>query len=445
MDTSDTVQIKITANSADEAVKLIKERFGDQATVLKVQQVEVNGLKRLMSKPRLEVFVAVKKSALKDNESAKASSPNAKPAKVSTAKVESVEKASPEKEEARKERNAPVVEETPSQAPKSASNQISKMYSKSTGPSTDYFDSLESDEPAEPPVVREEASLGSAANPVRRGTLDAVARGLSMMKSVGFDDSLIERVRYEIDFKKVGDKSQTMDLYGLICDWLRQNYPDTKNVSRGLRRAFIGTSSVGKTSAVCKSLAADIFINGQEPNVLKVDTDVANNSDALEAFCDIMGRPLARTLEEVDDISEAQPLYLDMPGFSLTNMDKVAAYKQMLDDLEVDERVLVVNASYDSDMIAATFNVGFTLGATYAVFTHLDETIKIGKLWKYALNNRIKPLFLSSGTNPAGDYTFDSFSYLLGRSFPNGRSIMSSGKKATAVDAARQEKEELVS
>ncbi|MCH6255844.1 hypothetical protein MLD52_04750 [Puniceicoccaceae bacterium K14] len=433
MDTSDTVQVKITANSADEAVNLIKERFGDQATVIKVQKSESGGLKRLMSKPRLEVFVAVKKSALNKGKPAvkKAEMPNAEPASPK-ASVESSETLPTNSVDSGKKLEAPK-------------NPISKLYSKSSAAPSNYFESLEDEIPSEINQQAEEAPLGTAANPVRRGTVDAVSRGISMLKSVGFDETLIERIRYDIDFKKVGEKSQTMDLYSLICDWLRQNFPDTKDFKRGKRRAFIGTSSVGKTSALCKSLASDIFLHGLEPNILKIDTDIPNTSDALEAFCDIMGRPLARSIDEVESSSDEQPLYIDLPGFNLTEMDRVQEYKRMLDEMEVDERVLVVNASYDSDMIAATFNIGVTLGAQFAVFTHLDETIKIGKLWKYALNGRIKPLFLSHGTNPAGDYTFDSFSYLLGRSFPHGRSIMSSTRRESAANAVDLEKGELVS
>lgn len=443
MQNSDTVQIKITANSADEAVKVIKERFGDQANVLKVQQAESGGLKRLMGKPRLEVFVSVPKSAL-SNDGRKA--PAARPEPVApeaTASVSNVP-VKPEVANAASESVSSEKSASPGQSPERAKPQagpVSKAYSKAN--SASYFESLDEEIPTAIPSV--EADLGSAANPVRRGTLDAVSRGISMLKSVGFDDGLIERIRYDIDFKKVGER-QTMDLYGLICDWLRNNYPNTKDAPRGMRRAFIGSSSSGKTSALCKSLSADIFVNGVEPNVMKVDSDVPNCSDALEAFCDIMGRSLARSFDEVDEISEEHPLYLDLPGFSLTDMEKVSEYKEMLDRMEVDERVLVINAAYDSDVIGATFDIGHQIGAQYVVFTHLDETIKTGKLWKYALSNRIKPLFFSNGANPAGDYTFDSFSYLLERSFPHGRSIMSSSKSSSAnEEAVNLEKEELVS
>ncbi len=402
-------QIKITANSAEEAVKLIKERFGDKAKVLKVQQVEQRGLKGLIGKPKLEIFVSIPNPA-------------------------ATEKRAPAKENQTATAGEAPKQEAPVAAQASkpqAAKPLSKLYSKnetSTG-SGSYFGGIVDDEPEV--EAAPEPRLGSAANPVRNGTLAAVKRAISMMEAVGFDTSLIERVRAEIDFKTVGSLP-AVDLYSRICDWLKNNFPDTKSAMRGTRRAFIGTCGSGKTSALCKALSADVFINGMQPSILKVDTDVPNSSDGLEAFCEIMGCELARSIDELEGSDPDQPLYIDMPGLNVVDDAKVEDCKALLDGLDVDERILVVNAAYDSDLISAAFDAGRRLGARYAIFTHLDEAIRVGKLWKFALNGATKPLFVSHGSNPAGDYTFDVFSYLLERSFPNGRSLMSSqGKSAS--------------
>ncbi len=52
-------QIKLIVDSASEAVAVLRERYGEKARVLSVRQVEAEGLKRLISKPRLEVIVEV--------------------------------------------------------------------------------------------------------------------------------------------------------------------------------------------------------------------------------------------------------------------------------------------------------------------------------------------------------------------------------------------------
>ena len=390
-----TVQIKLLVSTASEAVSVLQERYGNQARVLSVKQVEADGLKRLLRKPSLEVIVEVPaaSSALLAEKSSEAP--------ASSASVESVDTAS----------------EVPAKGP------VANLYARgSAAASKEYFSDFKESSAASVPAELPEATLGSAANPVRRGTTDAVRRAISMLESVGFDRSLIERVRSEIDFKDIGSLP-AMDLYAKICDWLRNSFPDTQADPIGSRRAFIGCCGVGKTAALSKTLSNDVFIKGVSPTVLKIDSEIPNPSDALEIFCEIMDAPLVRSLEEVEAVSEQQPLLVDMPGYSLADARSIETCRDSLDALQIDERILVVNAAYDAELIADMMATGETIGATRVIFTHLDEARRVGKLWKFLLNGRIKPLFFSEGPNPAGDYAFDTYSYLLERSFPNGRNL----------------------
>lgn len=424
---SATTQIKLLVNTASEAVNVIRERYGEMARVLSVKQVEVGGLKRLVSKPRLEVIVEITKQAESKaepkQESAPKSAPEPKPA------TEKIEPARSQKEDTK-----PKPAETP-KAKSALGNMYAKSQPASGGSSNSYFSQFEEEAPAkqpEPeshPEPKAEAPLGSAANPVKQGTLDAVRRAVSMLESVGFDRSLIERVRSEVDFQDIGTLP-TMDLYAKICDWLRNHFPNTQNQTIGSRRAFVGCSGVGKTSALCKMLSAEVFIKGNTPTVLKIDSELPNPSDGLEVFCDIMGVRLARAANEVEAISDEQPLLVDLPGFSLSDPNSIQDCREKLDALGIDERVLVVNAAYEAELIADMLAAGESVGANKVVFTHLEETRKAGKLWKFLLNRRMETLFFSEGPNPAGEYTMDTYSYLLERSFPNGRELAAATRRS---------------
>ena len=46
-----------------------------------------------------------------------------------------------------------------------------------------------------------------------------------MLKALGFDDSLIERIRYDLDFRSMGELP-VMEIYNRICDWLRNQFPN---------------------------------------------------------------------------------------------------------------------------------------------------------------------------------------------------------------------------
>lgn len=424
-------QIKLLVNTASEAVNVIREKYGEQARVLSVKQVEAGGLKRLVSKPRLEVIVEIvgtggkAKPKVPSASTERSASPQASP----SASAES--KPNIRKKDTQIER----VAEKPAPLNKSP---IGDLYSKSKSDEEggSYFSEFEEEAPAvEPPSDAdsiEDAPLGSAANPVRNGTLEAVQRAISMLESVGFDRSLIERVRSEVDFKDIGSLP-TMDLYGRICDWLCSRFPHTSKPELGARRAFIGCSGVGKTSALCKMLSADVFINGLTPSVLKVDSELPNPSDGLEVFCEMMGVALARSAEELEEVDLDRPLLVDMPGYSLADQSTVQSCRATLDELRIDERILVVNAAYEVELIADMLAAGESIGATKVIFTHLEETRRAGKLWKFLLSRRMQPLFFSEGPNPAGEYTMDTYSYLLERSFPNGRELAAAANRRTPV------------
>jgi len=408
---SETTRIKVVADNAGEAVKAIQEQFGGAAKVLSVTQLEADGLKRFLKKPRLEIVVEVPRSRLESK--GNPPSPSAKRTQPSAANPGTLDEAATKQSVPREgEKNA--HSEAPVSKPKKP---IENLYSE-TGASS-YFSDLDQTSNQAP-----SAPLGSAANPVCKGTMEHVERAVSMLRSVGFDESLIERIRYELDFRSIGDLP-TMDIYSRICDWLRKRFPEKKSSLSGERRAFIGGCGVGKTAALCKVLSADVFVNGLEPAVLKVDGSVPNPSDGLEAFCDIMGVPLYRSIEEIEEDGDRRPVYLDLPGVNFSNAASVDECLETLEAMGVDESVVVVNAAYETELIAEAIAGGARLGAKHVVFSHLDETRRAGKLWKFALSGDARPLFFSYGPNPAGDYTMDPFSFLLEKTFPQGRSLAS--------------------
>jgi len=433
-------QIKLLVDSASEAVNLIRERYGEMAQVVSVRQSEASGLKRLLSKPRLEVVVRIPDKT----------APSQAPApRAAEPKSESNSETEPRHGQVETSAKPQEASKAPAASPRSTRGAVDKLYaSRAPDPTSGdsqgakgyfgQFGQSESTGPSEQRLGGEEPPLGSAANPVRRGTLDAVRRAISMLESVGFDRSLIERVRAEVDFKDIGTLP-TMGLYAKICDWLRSRVSDPDPGSMAPRRAFIGCSGVGKTSALCKMLAYEVFTRGSSPTVLKIDSEMPNPSDGLEVFCSIMGSGLVRAANEVEAIDPHRPLLVDMPGYRLGDAASQQACCERLEALGIEERILVVNAAYESELIADMLAAGRSAGANRLVLTHMEETRRPGKLWRYLLSRQLEPIFMSDGANPAGDYRFDIYSCLLERSFPNGGELAAASGRAGGAQAPREE------
>ena len=360
--TAEPMRYRLVVGSAAEAVALVRERFGEQARVTSVRQIEAGGLKRFLQKPRLEVIVEVG-GATSDEQT------NASP------------------DDAGEEPEAAVTHGDDRRPPAITAA---------------AFASKDLPEATAPRAIR--PSPGAA-------------REFSLLRATGLDDVLITRIRAEhpeADWSTL----PASDALSLLGAWLRRSYDAIPRRPAGSRRVFLGACGAGKTTALCKALALDVFVHGQPVAVLKLDGDQPNASDGLAAFCEVLGAPLLRSASEVEEFDALTRLYLDVPGVSLDAHAEQARLAQTLDALRVDTRVLVVNATCEAEVIHDAWELGRACGATHVVFTHGDEVRRPGKLWRFVLSGGLRPLFLSAGPSPAGEIEEDVFSALLARTFP---------------------------
>jgi flagellar biosynthesis protein FlhF len=235
-----------------------------------------------------------------------------------------------------------------------------------------------------------------------------------VLRAAGLDDLMIARIRSEIgsDWSSLSKADVVAFAGGFLHDEGR-NRPKSPLSNR---RVFLGGCGAGKTTALCKMLARDVFVDGRSVAVLKLDADQPNASDGLAAFCEVLGVPMFRSPSEVEEIEEDSILYVDLPGMA-PDEPLDSGSRETLERLEIASRILVVNAAYDAELIAAALLNGTRLGATHVVYTHLDELRRWGKLWRFVLNRDCAPLFLSNGPSLAGEMEDDPVAALLEKTF----------------------------
>lgn len=263
------------------------------------------------------------------------------------------------------------------------------------------------------------AFVPAAKEPPTEAGGPAVRRTASILRASGLDEALIDRVRTEtpdVDW----ERTPLPEALAHLVAWLRRNYDRVPRRPAGPRRVYFGTSGVGKTTALCKAMALDVFVHGRKPAVLKLDGDQPNATDGLAAFSDVLGAPLLRSAAEVEEFERNSLLYIDVPGIGLDAHAEHTHLAGLLDALRVDTRILVLNATSEAEVLADSIEMGRACGATHLVFTHADEVRRPGKLWRFVLQSGLRPLFLSSGPSPAGEIEEDVFGALLARTFPRG-------------------------
>jgi flagellar biosynthesis protein FlhF len=185
------------------------------------------------------------------------------------------------------------------------------------------------------------------------------------------------------------------------------------------RAAFIGAPGVGRTTALCKWLAVEVFRRARMGHVVTVEFDRPNPLGPLPVFSEALGVPLAHFPCETQAATPGGFVYFDLPGLSARRPAENAPIAQWLDREQITERVLVLNAAYDRASLRDAYTAGRDLGATHLVFTHLDEVPQWGKLWDYLFDEALEPLFLATGPSLTGDCEDDVPGAIVRRTLPD--------------------------
>lgn len=236
------------------------------------------------------------------------------------------------------------------------------------------------------------------------------------LEKAGLPPPLLARLDGAQEWRQIGEMDLRQGL-PLVVRSLRHRLKALSGNPLPSTVAFLGGPGSGKTTALCKLLAKDVFISGRAPQVLRLEVDKPHLDDGLLLYCEVLGVHCARSPKEVDR-AEGQTLYVDIPGYSLREPSEQKRIQASLDELAIEGRVLVLNAAYEEAVLRRFTESGQRMGARHQILTHLDELESVGKLWQYLLDPDCSLLFFSDGQNIAGDRVDDPFGYLLDRTFP---------------------------
>ena len=353
---------RFVVRSADEAATAIREKLGEKAKVLSVRQIEGEGLARFLRAPKLEIIAYI-----------------------------------------------PAEDEAAEAAPE--------------------FHLPEDSDPssmAAPAGGKEKAAVAAAEDlgpPGMTGSaVPEESRLLHMLKRAGLPESFLLRFSQEPDWQRL----QTMPLssaFPRAVLHLRQALPKRALPTAARRVAFFGSPGAGATTALCKQLAAEIFMRNRNACVMKIDGEDPNSTEGLAMYCEALGIPLLRSTSEMLQVDDEMIVYFDFPGTTSTMKSRAKLQKSMT-DLGINTRVLVVNAAYERQLIKHFYQESVSLGATHVVFTHLDELLHYGKLWEFVLDAGLVPLFASTGPNLADDCERDIVGLLVNKTLASGKNAV---------------------
>ena len=275
----------------------------------------------------------------------------------------------------------------------------------------------------EPKQAMAEAGAKSVSSVRRYGapgaTFQAEKNLAKLLRRSGFSEALLERLEKSPAWITINE----LPLHRALVETgrhLREMGAAHFDHQPLTRAAFIGTPGVGRTTALCKWLAAELFRRARMGHVITTEFDRPNVTGPLTVFCEAMGVPLAHYPASTAPATPGGFVYFDMPGLSLRHPGENTAILDFLNRELIEQRVLVLNAAYEPGALRAAYAAGRELGATHVVFTHLDEVTQWGRLWDYVLDGELEPLFLATGPSLTGDCEENALEAIARRTLPSG-------------------------
>jgi len=258
-----------------------------------------------------------------------------------------------------------------------------------------------------------------ATQPLPPRAEEPLSPGLAgLLRRSGITEASLDRLRAGPTWNAIN----ALPLHRALAETSRllRTQADTRALRPTLSRAaFLGGAGVGRTTALCKWLAADVFRRARCGHVVSVEFDRPNPLGPLPVFAEALGVPLAHFPCATQPAVAGGFVYCDLPGISVRHPADNTAIARWLDQEKISERVLVLNAAYDRAALRDAYAAGRDLGATHLVFTHLDEVPQWGKLWDYLFDEELEPLFLATGPSLTSDCEEDVTGAIVRRTLPD--------------------------
>lgn len=268
------------------------------------------------------------------------------------------------------------------------------------------------------PAVAAEAGGAQVALKASRATIRLPQQSLTtLLRRSGFSEKLLLRLFESPAWIALNE----MPLHRALVETgrhLRELAESRHDPAPLTRAAFLGTPGVGRTTALCKWLANEVFRRARIGHVVTAEFDRPNPTGPLPVFCEALGVPMAHFPASTQPATPGGFVYFDLPGLSLRHPTENSAIAEFLQRERIEQRVLVLNAAYDHAALRAGYAAGRALGATHVIFTHLDEVAQWGRLWDYLIDGDLQPLFLATGPSLTGDCELDALDTVARRTLP---------------------------
>lgn len=177
------------------------------------------------------------------------------------------------------------------------------------------------------------------------------------------------------------------------------------NAARPRREAFVGPSGGGKSSCLAKLAARAKLVERRTTALLSLDVYRIGATEQLRRFAEILDVPLtvAATADEIGEalsrLGEVEQLWIDTPGVSLSDGERVSRMGEMVAACGCTDVHLVLPSCMSEEARKRAARVFGRVGVTDLVLTKLDDAMGFGVILNAADQLQMAVSYVSAGPN----------------------------------------------
>jgi flagellar biosynthesis protein FlhF len=244
-------------------------------------------------------------------------------------------------------------------------------------------------------------------------SLPSPASSLQPLLDLDFDapvaQDLLDRFAHETPAAVRNPHAAHPALAEPIASELRTTGPIHAHTGAGRIVALVGPTGVGKTTTIAKLAANYRLKEGRRVGLITVDTYRIAAVEQLGAYAEIIDLPMevVTTPREmraaVDRLRDYDLILMDTAGRSPRDEVRIRELRSMLAEANPHEVHLVLSAASSSRSLAAAAETFAPVGVTANLITKLDEATGLGHLLTLARRSRLPFSYLTNGQNVPDD------------------------------------------